>query len=214
MLASRLTFSFMISTVGAQGSSGKRISTAALLLGSVLLVVISTAGVSGAAKSGELTKPVGPRVPKSGGIVRITGYSDNDGPTSRVVVTGVIGDFGKAVRTAPSASNATDNELDLQLTRGSFGLNIAGVERELLAAISGHFPTNATTCSGEVSVSGVAAIDSGYSTGAYKGLSGNLMLTITINEVESPPDCPQTDTSPFLAQTVFISGAGRVSLSS
>jgi hypothetical protein len=193
-------------------SSGTRILTATLFFGSVLVVLISTAGVSGASKSGEPTKPVGPHVPKSGGIVRITGYSDNDGPTSRVVVTGVIGDFGKAVRTASGSSNATYSELDIQLTRGSFGLNIAGVESELLAAISGHFPTNATTCSGEVSVSGGAAIDSGSGTGAYKGLRGNLTLTITINEVESPPDCPKTDTSPFLAQSVFISGSGRVAL--
>jgi hypothetical protein len=146
--------------------------------------------------------------------VRITGYSNNDGPTSRVVVTGVIGDFGKAVRTASGSSNATYNELDLRLTRGSFGLNIAGIESNLLAAITGHFPTNATTCSGEVSVSGRATVDSGSGTGAYKGLSGNVTLSITINEVESPPHCPKTDTSPFLAQTVFISGSGKVSFPS
>lgn len=170
-------------------------------------------GVAGASKTGVSTKPVGPRVPASGGIVRITGYSDNDGPNSSVVVTGVIGDFGKAIRGSfPGSSTDQYNELDLRLTRGSFGLNIAGVERDLLTAISGHFPTNAKTCSGEVSVSGGASIDSGSGTGAYKGLSGTITLTITINEVESPPRCPTTDTSPLLAQTVFISGFGSVSL--
>jgi hypothetical protein len=192
----------------------KRILTATLLLAGVLVVLISAAGVSGASKSVGPLKPVGPHVPKSGGIVRITGYSDNDGPTSSVVVTGVIGDFGRAVRTdAPGSSDAEYNELDLQLTRGSFGLNIVHLESELDAAISGHFPTNAMTCSGEIVVSSGAAIDSGSGTGAYKGLSGTLALTITINEVESPPHCPNTDTSPFLAQTVFISGSGKVSLS-
>jgi hypothetical protein len=190
----------------------KRILTATLLLAGVLVVLISAAGVSGASKSVGPLKPVGPHVPKSGGIVRITGYSDNDGPTSSVVVTGVIGDFGRAVRTdAPGSSDAEYNELDLQLTRGSFGLNIVHLESELDAAISGHFPTNAMTCSGEIVVSSGAAIDSGSGTGAYKGLSGTLALTIT--EVESPPRCPNADTSPFLAQTVFISGSGKVSLS-
>jgi hypothetical protein len=191
----------------------KRILAPTLFLASILIVLIFAVGVSGASKRAESTKPVGPHVPSSGGIVRITGYSDNDGPTSRVVVTGVIADFGKAVRThSQGSSDAEYNELDLKLTRGSFGLDIASLESDLGAAISGHFPTNVTTCSGEVDVSGGAAIDSGSGTGAYKGLSGTLMLTITINEVESPPHCPATDTSPFLAQTVFITGSGTVSL--
>lgn len=142
--------------------------------------------------------------------MKITAYSDNDGSTSRVVVTGVIGDYGKAVRTNTPGSSGEYNELDLKLARGSFGLNIASLERELVAAISGHFPTNRATCSGEVDVSGEAAIDSGSGTGAYRGLTGSLALTITINEVESPPSCPATDTTPFLAQTVFISGSGKV----
>jgi hypothetical protein len=191
----------------------KRLLAPTLFLATVLVVVIAVAGVSGASKSGESTKPVGPHVPTSGGIVRITGYSDNDGPTSRIVMTGVIGDFGKAVRTASQGSSEY-NELELRLTRGTFALNIASIERDLATAISGHFPTDAATCSGEVVVSSGASIDSGSGTGAYKGLSGTFMLTITINEVETPPHCPTTDTSPFLAQTVFFSGSGTVSLSS
>jgi hypothetical protein len=137
-----------------------RILTTTVFLVGVLVVVLGAAGVSGASKNGESTKPTGPHIPRSGGYVHITGFSDNDGPTSRVVVTGVIGDFGTAVRTtSPGSSNTKDNELDLRLTRGSFGLNIAGIESNLLAAITGHFPTNATTCSGEVSVSGRATVD-------------------------------------------------------
>jgi hypothetical protein len=197
-----------------QETTGKRCRTASILLAGVLVVLLGAASVAGASQSRESTKPEGPQVPTSGGIVRITGYSDNDGPTSRVVVTGVIGDFGKAVRTNSSgSSDAEYNELVLKLTHGSFGLNIASLESDLDAAISGRFPTNAATCSGEVVVSGEAAIDDGSGTGAYEGLSGTLQLTITINEVESPPHCPKTDTSPFLAQTVFISGSGMVALS-
>jgi hypothetical protein len=196
----------MFRAIRKRGSSGTYRLTASLCLASTLVVLVSTASVSGASKAGESTKPVGPHVPPSGGVVRVTGYSDNDGPTSRVIVTGVIGDYGKALRTN------SDKELDLQLTHGSFGLNIATLESDLDSAIEGHFPTNTTTCSGEVSVSGGAAVDSGSGTGAYKGLSGTFTLTITINEVEAPPRCPKTDTSPFLAQSVFITGSGTVSL--
>lgn len=183
---------------------GKRASTTTYLLLAVVLGLVAPAGVSGASSSSG--KAAGPHVPKSGGVVRITAYSDNDGPTSRVIVTGVIGDFGKALRTN------SDKELDLQLTHGSFALNIATLESDLASAIEGHFPTNTKTCSGETSVFGGAAIDSGSGTGAYKGLSGTITLTITINEVEAPPRCPKTDTSPFLAQSVFITGSGTVSL--
>jgi len=188
---------------------GQRVLAVSVLLSGVLVVLLVAQGVSGASKSGE---PAGPHIPVSGGVVRITGYSDNDGPTSRVVVTGVIGDFGKAVRTNSPGSTGEYNELVVKLTRGSFGLNIGSIESDLATAISGHFPTNATTCSGEVAVTRGAAVDPGSGTGAYKGLSGNFALTITINEVQSPPNCPATDTSPYLAQSVFITGSGKVSL--
>jgi hypothetical protein len=183
-----------------RGDVAKRVVTASF---AGLLVVLTT-GVASASYAAESSKPAGPHVPTSGGTVHVTGYSDNDGPTSRVVVSGVIGDFGEALR------NGSDSELDLRLTRGSFTLGITGLESEIAKAISGHFPPNATTGSGEVTVSGASAIDSGSGTGAYKGLSGTLTLTITINEVESPPRCPTTDTAPFLAQTVFITGSGTV----
>jgi hypothetical protein len=188
-----------------RGNGGRYILAASLCLAITLAVSVSTANVSGASKGGS-TKPAGPHVPTSGGRVRVTGYSDNDGPTSTVIVTGAIGDFGKAVRIH------SNQELDLQLTRGSFGLNIAALESDLGSAIEGHFPTNTATCSGEVSVSGGAAILTGSGTDAYQGLSGTLTMTITINEVETPPRCPKTDTSPFLAQSVFISGSGTVSI--
>jgi hypothetical protein len=61
-------------------------------------------------------------------------------------------------------------------------------------------------------VAGATPVVSGAGTGAYKGLQGSLHMTITINEVEDWPTCPKTDTSPFLAQSVFITGSGTVSL--
>ena len=43
-------------------------------------------------------------------------------------------------------------------------------------------------------------------------IKGSFSTTITINEVEDWPACPDTDTSPFLAQTVFLMGTGVVRL--
>jgi hypothetical protein len=142
--------------------------------------------------------------------VNLSDYSDNDGPTSSVVLSGAIGDYGRAVRI--SSGNTPDGELKLIMSRGSFGLDIASVETKLIKAIGTDFPTNSSTCSGLETVTGTAPIMTDSGTGSYKGLSGTLHVTISINEVESWPVCPQTDTSPFLAQTVFISGSGHVSL--
>jgi hypothetical protein len=48
----------------------------------------------------------------------------------------------------------------------------------------------------------------GSGTGAYKGISGNFKLTITINEVDSWPKCTS-----LLAESIYTSGSGPVSFS-
>ena len=179
----------------------------------VAAVLIAAGGVSGASKSSKPLSAAGPHIPKAGGLVRLTAYSNNDGPKYTVVLSGVIGDFGDTVRTyASGTTNKEYNQLAVSVTRGSFRLGIAGLESKLGEAISGNFPTNTSTCSGVVTVTATTPVVAGSGTGAYKGLSGAFSMTITINEVESWPTCPKTDTSPFLAQTVFLSGSGTVSL--
>jgi hypothetical protein len=180
----------------------------------VCAVIAAFALVGGGVASASKTKLAeGPHIPKGGGEVEFTGYSSGDGPKSVAVLTGAIGDYGEAIRTTSSGSARSEyNELELSMTRGSFRLDIAGIEGELGKAIFGAFPTHASTCSGEVSVSGATPVIAGTGTGAYKGLQGSLHMTITINEVEEWPTCPRTDTSPYLAQSVFITGAGMVSL--
>lgn len=165
--------------------------------------------VSAGAKGTKPVAAAGPHVPREGGTVNLSAYSDNDGPTSFVVLTGVIGDYGRAMRM--NSSGARDGELELILSRGSFGLDVVDVEKELTTAIGSDFPTNTTTCSGLQTVIGTAPIMQGSGTGSYKGLSGTFHVTISINEVESWPVCPKNDTAPFLAQTIFISGSGLVS---
>jgi hypothetical protein len=191
----------------------RRTWTAAVLLTCVVALMSTGGGVAVASGSSRSEEPVGPRVPKEGGSVDFTAYSDNDGSKSTAVLTGAIGDFGEAIRTSSGGSTDKEyDELQLSLTHGSFRLDIANLEGRLSHAIYGRFPTYAATCSGEVTVSGATPVRVGSGTGAYKGIRGEFSLTITINEVEKPPTCPKTDTSPYLAQSVFISGSGRVTL--
>src|SRR5437660_4086846 len=58
--------------------------------------------------------------PVTGGAVRLTAYTDNDGPNATVVLTGAIGDFGTAVSVnsngKPDAEHAS--QWDLRLAHG------------------------------------------------------------------------------------------------
>ena len=172
----------------------------------------STSSVSAAPMDSMSQNAFGPHIPKAGGTVNLSAYSDNDGPTSSLVLSGVIGDYGHAVRMTASGSKTQDDELQLTMSRGSFRLDIAGIERQLLTSFGSDFPTNETTCSGLEVANGMAPIVSGSGTRAYEGLHGSFYLVISINEVEKWPLCPKDDTSPYLAQTVYISGSGSVSL--
>ena len=49
-------------------------------------------------------------------MVTISAYSENDGPTARVILTGAIGDYGKAVSVHPDGT--TDPEHGSQLKLG------------------------------------------------------------------------------------------------
>ena len=167
--------------------------------------------VSAAPKASKPVLAAGPHVPRSGGKVNLTSFSNNDGPTSKVVLTGSIGDYGSAVRMSTGGS-LKDSELKLEMTRGSFRLDIAVIESELVKSAGSGFPTNQATCSGLSDVTAASPIVSGSGTGAYRGIHGTFHLTTSINEVESWPVCPETDTSPYLYQTGIITGSGLVRL--
>lgn len=146
-----------------------------------------------------------------GGLVQMTSYSDNDGPNSTVVVTGAVGDYGEGVRTyANGVVTQQYNRLDVELTHGSFLLEIAGLEQRLVSAFT-LFPTSLNTCSGSETVMAMTPIVPESGTGAYKGISGSLQMTVSINEVDSWPKCPRSGQTRLLTQTVFATGSGTVS---
>jgi hypothetical protein len=167
-------------------------------------------GASQSAKAPTTGISGGRGTSKAGGLVQITAYSDNDGPTSTVVLTGAIGDFGKAVRTYANGVVVQQyNRLEFEVNHGSFQVKIADPERSLVSAAS-QIPTDLKTCSGFEIVRGKTPIVAGSGTGAYKRIRGTFNMTVTVNEVDSWPKCPRTGQT-LLTQSVFVTGSGIVS---
>lgn len=151
----------------------------------------------------------GSGVGSTAGAVHFTDYAINtDGPSSSVVLTGVVGDYGTAETVKPRGSVAPEHtsQLQLRLARGSFRMDTATLESRLIAAFR-SFPVNPRTCSGSVTVRAAVPIVAGSGTGAYARLRGTFDLTAVVDEVDKPP-CDGTGA--FIEQTIIIAGTGSV----
>ncbi|HEY7429827.1 MAG TPA: hypothetical protein VH641_03740 [Streptosporangiaceae bacterium] len=147
---------------------------------------------------------------RAGGTVRFSSYSDNDGPASTAVLTGAIGDYGKAVSVHPDGTidPGHTSQLELELSQGTFRITVGPLDHKLVAAFR-TFPPDLATCSGVVRATAAAPVVAGSGTGRYRGISGSFQLTVTVSEVDGAQRC--SPASAFLAQNVFITGPGRVS---
>ena len=145
----------------------------------------------------------------AGGAVHLTDYTDNDGPTSTVFLSGAVGDYGTAQAVNPDGSVDPDHrhQLNLTLTHGSFRLDIADLAAKFTTRMA-SFAVNTTTCSGTASVSAATPVVAGSGTGSYAGISGTFDLTITLDEVDKPTACSVN--SAYLAQLIVITGSGDV----
>lgn len=149
----------------------------------------------------------------SRGAVHLTAYTNNDGPTETVIVTGAIGDYGQAVSVYPDGTvdPEHDSQLSLQLSRGTLRLDTAALDKTFVAAFLHDFPSNATTCSGSFEVTRQVPVVAGSGTGAYKGAGGAFTLTVTLDEVDKFSSAqPCTAGSAFLSQAIVITGSGTV----
>jgi hypothetical protein len=145
--------------------------------------------------------PVTAPVPGDGNV-HLTDYTDNDSMTSTVVLTGAIGDHGSALRDDSRA------RLDLELSRGTFRLDLSDLDRRFLALMR-HLAVNQHSCSAEATASGRVPIVPGSGTGAYSALSGAFDLSTTVDEVYHPGACRET--APYLAQQIVTTGWGNIS---
>ena len=98
--------------------------------------------------------------------------------------------------------------MKLSLTRGSFRLSTAGLERKFAMATR-HEPVYPGTCSDFASIRAAVPIVAGSGTGAYRGIGGSFSVTATLHEVEAAP-CSHA--SAFRWQAIIASGPGSVSL--
>jgi hypothetical protein len=182
-----------------------------LAIGTIVVLLSAVGGVSFADNTSKSTDSAGPQIPKSGGVVDLTTYQDEDGTTSTAVLTGAIGDYGKALRTYADGTVVRQyNRMDIEVSHGSFERDISNLE-QVLVKVFGLFPTDRKSCSGIEVVHSTTPIAAGSGTGAYKGISGSFNLTVTINEVDSWPTCSRSDQS-LLTQSTFVVGVGNVSL--
>ena len=100
---------------------------------------------------------------QASGPAHLMVYSINsDGPDFRALVTGAVGDYGPAVSVHPDGrvDPAHTSDLELKLTRGSFRLDIARLDRKFVQVAS-HEPIYPRTCSDFMTVSAAVPIVAG-----------------------------------------------------
>jgi hypothetical protein len=149
--------------------------------------------------------------PSMSGVSHIMVYSINsDGPYFQEIVTGAIGDYGSGKTVLPDGKLDPQHtsELELDMHHGTFRLNIATLDRDVVKAYK-HWPSNKSTCSGSISFSTDVPVVAGSGTGAYRGITGNYTVNVTIDEVDVKPVCDGT--SPFISQVILLNGTGNVS---
>jgi len=174
------------------------------------VVAALTLGACASAASPPARQASASAAPTATDTAHLTDYAANtDGPKSTVILTGAIGDYGRATSIHPdgTADPGHTSQLELTLTRGTFRIIIGGLHAKLVNAF-GQFPANARTCSGTVTAAAAAPIVAGSGTGAYTHVSGSFNLTATVDEVDTKPICDGSGA--FRAQTIVITGYGTV----
>jgi hypothetical protein len=147
---------------------------------------------------------------RTGGKANIVIYSiDSDSSYFQAIVSGAIGDYGTAVSVYPDGKvdPAHDSEMELELTHGSFRLEITDLDKMLVEQAS-HEPIYPTTCSDFFRFSVAVPIVSGSGTGSYRGITGTFAMNLTGNEVQVTP-CAQQLT--MARQVVMVAGSGTIS---
>jgi hypothetical protein len=142
----------------------------------------------------------------SGGQIRVFVTPGNGQGNGTILIAGAIGDYGKT-------SQEKDGIGKVTLSKGTFEVNL----RAITKAINNARPTiaNKTTCSGVFS--GTAPVTLSNGTGAYKGISGTLMLTETFagygpfyKTGANKGKCNFTSNANPIAQWGSVTGVGTV----
>jgi uncharacterized protein YcfL len=173
-----------------------------LPLAAMLLV---TTLVFGGCSSSASKKPTAePSRPVAGANTHALIYSINsDSPNFRAVLSGAIGDYG------PAVAVVSNGQMELQLTHGTFRLDIAELTT-MFGEQTKNEPTYPNTCSDHFGVTTNTPIVADSGTGAYAGVTGAFTLTLTGDEVQANP-CSGNSLA-MVSQVIMIAGPGAVSV--
>ena len=190
----------------------------AAILGAVLALAGCAPGVAQATVQTTAQTSGKPAVARIHDPAHLVIYSVNsDGPYFRAVLSGSIGDYGPAVAVYPDGKVDPEHnsELELHLSRGTFRLNIATLDREFSLQVSEHFPAYPATCSAYVSFTTSVPVVAGSGTGSYQGITGDFTIGVTADEAlagaASGVGEPCTQVRRRAWEVIILAGPGTVS---
>jgi hypothetical protein len=152
-----------------------------------------------------------------GGAIRIWATPALNGAGASIVITGAIGDYGKALSVnANGTANPNGNYVKITLHRGGFTVNSTTLNQK---SNNAQPIANMTTCSAWLSVSGPVTLSAG--TGLYKGISGTVNVTQTFAFIirryaigAHAGQCNMSQKAQPVATWASIVGSGNVSFAS
>jgi hypothetical protein len=149
----------------------------------------------------------------SSGKIRIFADASSDGPVSKILITGAIGDYGTATSIDKNGKvDANGNFVKVALKKGTFEIDSTTLNAKLNKA-PGVF--NKETCSFSFTGSGGVKLFDG--TGLYKSISGSAEVTLSFGGIgprlatgAHKGDCNPSNKARPLSQYGAIIGTGTV----
>jgi hypothetical protein len=171
----------------------------ALLGGGVAVAAQRTGHASSATKGGKVGIFVTP----------------SNGPVSKILIAGAIGDFGKAISIDKNGTvDNNGNYVNIKLQKGTFEVNSTKLDKLL----NGTPNINKANCSVYASKTHTVTLFNG--TGAYAGISGTPKITISfavilprVKSGKHKGQCNFKNSAKPLSQFQSIQGGGNVSFS-
>lgn len=115
----------------------------------------------------------------SGGKIRIFADASSDGPVSKILITGAIGDYGTATSIDKNGKvDQNGNYVRIAVKKGTFEIDSTALNAKLNKA-PGVF--NKATCSFSFTGSGPVKLVNG--TGLYTGISGSAEITLSFGGI-------------------------------
>jgi hypothetical protein len=144
-----------------------------------------------------------------GGKIGIFADASTDGPVSKILITGAIGDFGTATSIDKNGKvDQNGNYVRVALKKGTFEIDSTALNAKLNKA-PGVF--NKTTCSFSFTGSGSVTLFNG--TGLYKGITGTARIKLDFGGIGprlATGACNPSHNAKPLSQYGAIIGTGVV----